>query len=250
MASALIVLVALAIFLSGRNAASPGTPTPTPALTYVWQDPNPVSAIQVVSGTKSLSLKKDVALGNWSITAPISQPADLFSVSGVADNLQKLQAQFSLTATTDLAQYGLDKDSLVVTVTFSDTAGTKRKLNIGNLTLDGSGYYVKGPDSNSVYVVSNGTIEPIRSWLTTPPIEQPTPTPPPFTIVAPTPTTNTTITNTNVLSGTTTLTGTTAPVITSTVGITSTGTVTATSPMTITAPVPVATPTPGAKKTP
>src|SRR5438045_8024078 len=70
-----------------------------------------------------------------------------------------------------------------VTVTFSDTQGTKRTFNVGTSTPDGSGYYVNTAGSNTVYVVSNTTIEPLRTWLTTPPVEQPSPTPIPITVV-------------------------------------------------------------------
>src|SRR5579859_5513089 len=85
-----IVLGAVAIFLSNSNAVSTATATPTP-VAYVWQDPNPVNAIDIVSGTSKISLKKNPSAGTWAITQPISKPADVFSVSGVADSLQNLQ---------------------------------------------------------------------------------------------------------------------------------------------------------------
>ncbi|MEO8284938.1 MAG: DUF4340 domain-containing protein [Chloroflexota bacterium] len=181
MGGALIILAVLAIFLTRNNSATLGVPTPTP-LTYVWEEANPVSAISVMSGTEKVSLKKDPTLGTWTITEPVSKPADLFAVSGVADSLQKLQAQFSLTGTTDLEQYGLGANPMVVSVTLSDTQGTKQSLDVGRSTPDGSGYYVKKSDSGDVYVVQNTTIEPLRTWLTTPPVEQPTATPLPITV--------------------------------------------------------------------
>jgi hypothetical protein len=182
MAVALIVLGGVALFLNNRNATSPGTATPTP-VTYIWEEANPVSAIEVVSGTGKVQLTKDPVLGTWAITEPIQKPADLFAVSGVADSLQKPQAMFALTGTADLSQYGLTPNPIVVTVTFSDTQHTTHTLNIGTTTPDGSGYYVSTPGSTTVYVVANTTIEPMRTWLTTPPVEQPSPTPVPITIV-------------------------------------------------------------------
>jgi hypothetical protein len=178
----LVVLGGLALFLSNQNASSPGTPTPTPVI-YVWQQPDPVNAIDVVSTTGNVSVKKDPALGTWSITQPVSKPADLFSVGAVADSLQKLQATRALSVTGDLTQYGLSSNPMAVTVTFSDTQGTKRTFNVGTSTPDGSGYYVNTAGSSTVYVVSNTTIEPLRTWLTTPPVEQPSPTPLPITVV-------------------------------------------------------------------
>ena len=84
MVAVLVVLGVLALFLSNQNVSSPGTATPTPVV-YVWQQPDPVNAIDVVSTTGKVSVKKDAALGTWSITQPISKPADLFSVGAVAE---------------------------------------------------------------------------------------------------------------------------------------------------------------------
>ena len=187
MAAVLIVLVALAYFLTSKNATAPtGSTTPTTAK-YIWQDTNSVKAIDVVSGTQKVGIAKD-ATGNWSITVPVSRPADPFQVGNEADALQNLQAQFELTGTTDLAQYGLTNPPLQVTVTFSDTGSSTRSLFVGSATTDGSGYYVKTPDSSSVFVVTNTTVEPLRSWLANPPVQQPTATPVPITPVTDTPT--------------------------------------------------------------
>ena len=178
----LIVLAGVAIFLSNKNTVSGGTATPTP-VAYVWQDPNPVNAIDIVSGTSKISLKKNPSAGTWAITQPISKPADLFSVSGEADSLQNLTAQFSVTNTTDLTQFGLGPGAMAVTLTFSNTQASQRSFTVGKTILDGSGYYIKPSDANMVFVVANTTIEPLRTWLTAPPIETPSPTPLPITIV-------------------------------------------------------------------
>jgi len=187
----LIVLAAVAIFLSNNKAVSTATATPTP-VAYVWQDPNPVNAIDIVSGTNKVSLKKNPTAGTWAITQPVSKPADIFSVSGEADKLQNLQSQFSVTDTTDLTQFGLGPCAMAVTLTFSNTQGSQRSFTVGKTILDGSGYYIKPSDANLVYVVANITIEPLRSWLTNPPVETPSPTPLAVTIVPQTPTPTTT----------------------------------------------------------
>jgi hypothetical protein len=188
MAVALIVLVALAFFLTSKNASAPtGSTTPTTAK-IIWQDTNAVKAIDVVSGTQKVGIAKDSTSGNWSITEPVSRPADPFQVGNEADALQNLEAQFELTGTTDLDQYGLTSPPLQVTVTFSDTGSSKRVLLVGSATTDGSGYYVKTPDNSSVFVLTNTTVEPLRSWLSNPPVQQPTATPVPITPVTDTPT--------------------------------------------------------------
>ncbi len=191
----LLVLAALAFFLSSNNASSPGEATPTPNI-YIWQDDNPAIALDVMSGTSKVSIVKDVISGTWQIKEPVDRPADLFQVGGVANSLQILQAQYTLSDTTDLTQYGLDGQPMSVTVTFSDTAHTTRTLLIGHATPDGGGYYVKLPDGNKLYTVINSTIEPMRTWLVSPPVELPSPTPVPITPVTATPTDTTTPTPT------------------------------------------------------
>src|SRR6476646_3891871 len=100
MAAVLIVLVALAYFLTSKNATAPtGSTTPTTAK-YIWQDSNSVKAIEVVSGTQQVGLAKD-ATGNWSTKVAVHRTADPFQVGNEADALQDLQAQFELTGTTD-----------------------------------------------------------------------------------------------------------------------------------------------------
>lgn len=197
----LVVLGTLAVVLGGKGPVGtiPGEPTPLP-VQYVWQDDNQVVGIDVVSGTNRVSLTEDTTTTIWSLTEPIQSTADPFAVGNVADLLQSLQATTVITGSSDLAQYGLDKPNLSVTATFSDTAHTKRTVQVGAATVDGSGYYTKLPDKPDVYIVSNSTIEPIKSWLETPPKSVPTATP-----LLPT------LAPMSELTGTRTLTGTQAP---------------------------------------
>ena len=176
LAGVLIVLAAAAIFLNNSNSGTSATPTPTPVIN-VWSSTDSVAGIDVVSGTQKVSLVKDSKSGDWAITQPVSKPADPFSVGGEADSLQNLQATMSVTDTSDLAQFGLGPGSMAVTLTFSNTQKTQRMFNVGSTVIGGSGYYVKPSDAAKVFVVANTAIEPLRSWLTTPPIETPSPTP-------------------------------------------------------------------------
>ena len=183
----LLVLGILAFFLSSRNAASPGTVTPVPNV-YVWDELVPVKALEAVSGSEKIVLTKDPVLGSWRINEPVDELADIFQVGSVADSMQRLQAQYALSDTTDLEQFGLASPVLEITATFSDTAGSTRKLLVGKLTPDGAGYYVKTPDSNKLYTVLSTTIGQVVNWLKNPPVQPPTPTPVPITPVTATPT--------------------------------------------------------------
>lgn len=231
MLGVLLVLGALAIFLNNRsNSSDLANGTPTPVSQYVWQDDNQVTGIDVMSGTNKVSLKKDVVTTVWQITEPVKTDADTFAVGNEADSLKSLQATSVLTDSSDLKQYGLDKPAMSATMIFSDTKSTKRTILVGTTTFDGAGYYVKTPDTAKVYVVANTTIEPLRSWLTTPPVNPPTPTVVPITIVP-----------TSAVTSTATITATVGPspppvAHSPTVPITSTNTISSTTAITSTSP--------------
>jgi len=213
----LVVLAVAAFALNNRGAGPDGTATPTVSTVFVWQDTNPVVGIDVVSATQRVSIRKDVTTTVWSILEPVSDTADVFAVGNFADQVQNLTAQIELTETSDLAQYGLAGTPMQATFTFGGEGGTTRTLLIGDTTPDGNAFYVKRGDSPNVFLVTSYTLEPLRSWLTTPPIAQPTPTPIPVTVL---PTTEPS--PTGVLTGTLT--------VTSTQGLTGTLPITNTNP--------------------
>ncbi len=223
----LIVLGGAAIFLSNNSSVNTaGVPTAVPTV-YVWQEPNPVVAMDVVSGTGKVSLTRNLSTTVWMLTAPIQFEADP-AVGDVASSLQNLAATSVVTDTSNLAQFGLDKTSFTITSTFSDTKRTKRILLIGGPTFSGDSYYVKPQDTNKVYVVSNTTLEPIRTWLTTPPKLQPTATPLPITVV---PTSTLTITGTITPSSAIQV-----PTFGASLPITGTSKITSTTTLTVTSP--------------
>src|SRR5438045_3083102 len=106
----LVVLAALYFFVLNKGGTGTGgTETPTAVTTVtVWKDTNPVIGIDVMSGTLTTSVRKDITTTLWSVVAPMQKDANA-SVAGLADGLQNVQATRSLTTTGDLAPYGLDK---------------------------------------------------------------------------------------------------------------------------------------------
>jgi hypothetical protein len=177
----LAVLGGLALFLNNRGGSS-STATPTPiAQPAVWQASGDVVALKVVSGTKTVELRKDVTTTVWSLVSPVSATADPFTVGNVADQFKSLQASTVITAPADLAQYGLVNAPLQITVKSGSTPPARHELSVGIATVDGSGYYVQERGGKDVYVVGNTLIEPVKSWLDSPPKAQPTATPLPLT---------------------------------------------------------------------
>src|SRR5215212_711280 len=181
----LAVLAGVAFFLNknGTSSAVDVAATPTvDASKLVWQESEPVDSLDILSGTQQVSLRKDLSTTVWSLIAPIKADADPYTVGSEADSLQNLQALAVLTSATNLAQYNLDKPAMQVIVKSNGAKPTKHTLYIGSTTVDGAGYYVKEPDNPKVYIVSNVTIEPMKTWLVTPPQAQPSPTPIPLTV--------------------------------------------------------------------
>jgi hypothetical protein len=192
MAAILGVLVVAAMLLSGNNKDSSTTgTTPAPVVTYLWQEEPQVLGIDVMSGTARISLRRDVSSTLWMITEPEKFPAETFQVDNTASLLQKLEAAKVTTGTSDLAQYGLDKTGMMVTVTFSSTTPLTHTLQVGDANVGATSWYVKQPSSPDVWLVKSTVIGALQNWLTTPPKEPPTPTP--FPTAPPTPTATATV---------------------------------------------------------
>ena len=239
---ALLVALGVAAFLLNNNRAdTTGTPTPV-ATQYVWQSTEAVTGLDVVSDTQKVVLRSGPSGGSWRLEQPVTGDADTFAVSTIADAFKSLEASSVLTESGNLADFGLDRQGLTVTATFSGTTAPRTVL-IGGPTFDGAGYYSKLPDAETVYIVSNTTIEPLKSWLLNPPVAPPTPAP--QLTIAPT----ATITPTVGVLSTPSVSGVISPtlgVITSTVEITGTSPITNTSPGAAnpTTPVPASSPSP------
>jgi len=186
MVALLLVLGGVAIFLTNQNKGNTPGLTPTPVPSFLWQETSQVQGIDVMSGTTKVSLRKDISTTVWVLTAPEQYPAETFQVDNVADTLQRLEATKVATGTTDLAQYGFDKAGMTVTVTFSSTTPLTHTFMVGSGNFDGTGFYMKQPDSPDVYLSGTTPIGTIQNWLATPPKQAPTPTP--FPTVPPTPT--------------------------------------------------------------
>src|SRR5437016_3481587 len=115
----LVLLALVAFFINQNPSSTVGVPTPVPE-TNVWNEPNQVIGIDVISATQRVSVQKDVTSTVWTLTQPIKFDADPFTVGNVADILQKPAATSVITSPGDLAQYQLDKPAFSVEATFSD----------------------------------------------------------------------------------------------------------------------------------
>lgn len=180
------LLLALVLFFLNQNPqAGVLNPTPTPTPEPVVWDLSASTAQAIRVDTISQTVAVQIVNNQWQLTAPTNEPASQFQVGSVADQLKKLQASRVLTET-DLTKYGLDTPVLTVTLVVSGAQQTTNTLLVGKTTIDGGSYYVKAKDKPAIYVMLNSLIEQVRSWTTTPPKAEPTPTP--LLIITPSPT--------------------------------------------------------------
>ncbi|MDB6167853.1 MAG: hypothetical protein JWM88_717 [Verrucomicrobia bacterium] len=125
-----------------------------------------IRSIEVTGGTHVLSLAKRG--DTWFVTSPLEWPANPNAVNRILTELQFLRHETSFNVADlaksgqSLADYGLEKPSLTLTITSGDPSSPSRadgttqvtKLQIGDLTKDGLRLYLLSPDRERIHVVS------------------------------------------------------------------------------------------------
>jgi hypothetical protein len=74
-----------------------------------------------------------------------------------------------------LGTYGLEESRYAIE--FTTSGGRTYSMSVGSQNPGGSAYYVRIPDSESVYLIPTYSIDPLVGYLETPPFIQPTPDP-------------------------------------------------------------------------
>lgn len=175
----IILLVVLALlggylYWSGEAEEEPATDTAetTSSIPVVEVDASAVTAIEV-RGAAGEPMRIEQEGGDWNITAPASSPADVLEVTRVITDLAGLTATRIITPTdSDLAPYGLNNPAHEIVL--EGEAGTLATLHIGTTNPIGSATYLQRGDSPTIYLVSTFQVSAAQSWLTTPPVPQPT----------------------------------------------------------------------------
>ncbi|MBI2954497.1 MAG: DUF4340 domain-containing protein [Chloroflexi bacterium] len=177
----LILLVALVVIGAAvywqdvrSGSGKKEEPKSTQVFTFAPQD---VSSLSVTYDGKSTDLQKDDAT-KWSITKPVSAEADYWGVENMVVRLGSLTANRTLTGTVgDLAVYGLDRPIMEARIGTKD--GKREIIIAGDKTPDGSAYYVKRMNVDTIYLVATSIISDVTKLATEPPRAAPTPTPGP-----------------------------------------------------------------------
>ncbi|MCL5264219.1 MAG: DUF4340 domain-containing protein [Chloroflexi bacterium] len=140
---------------------------------------NDVNALDVTYQGKTTELHKE-SESQWKLKKPEESDADYWNVEGMVARLGTLNANRVLTETTgNLADYGLNQPIAEATIGLAD--GKQSKFIVGDKSPDGSAYYVKRDDSDTIFLVSTSFISDVVKLATNPPKAKPTPTPAPPT---------------------------------------------------------------------
>jgi hypothetical protein len=122
---------------------------------------------------------------SWVITAPQSGVADQGLAGAAETQVGALRIVTALETSPEPSVVGLDNPNSSLELRF--TNGKSHKIEVGNVSPTGSGYYVRY-DGGKVYVISQSGIDALLNLLTAPPYPAtPTPSMTPESINTPTP---------------------------------------------------------------
>lgn len=169
-----LLLIAFLVFQNIENNQEPvETPVPTTQPTLRSLDDQDISQIDYVDSTgEEIQFDQSGALEWISPTHPAS-PITAGNIEELLANLSELRILSTLSGATSPEDLGLDTPNAVVVFKFND--GSTYKLEIGNPTSMGDGYYVR-IDGEEIVVLPSDSVEQVATTFLT--LTQ-TPTPEP-----------------------------------------------------------------------
>jgi hypothetical protein len=185
----LLILLGIAVgvyFLIKYRAEIKTTePTETPVTTsYLAQEiDGTLISIRIFDNDYHIVVMQRNQDGFWEITLPTPGTADQALVSEAETQLNALKTVSRIGQVVSLDDFGLTHPAYIIKMVYSNNA--EHKIDIGDSTPTGSGYYIQ-LDDGEVYVVSQYSLDAILGMLSNPPypatatptptLEQPTPT--------------------------------------------------------------------------
>lgn len=187
-------LVGLIVLINQREkqAEAQATPTSLGEDAFVFDNESALTAIEVKPADGETFRTERNAENVWVLTLPIEAEADQGTVEAAASQVTALKVTSELDA--DPKILGLEKPAFVVTVEFQD--GATHRLEVGDKTPTGNGYYAR-LDKKKIMIVAASGIDALTRLPSNPPyLNTPTPTetatpPPTETPVPPTETEST-----------------------------------------------------------
>jgi hypothetical protein len=177
----LLAILALAIgayyFLTKHpSKTTEPTPTATANSILLTQADGVLQSLRIYDqGGNTFQMQRDLSK-IWVIIAPTSGVADQALADAAESQISALRVVTMLETQPDPSSIGLASPVDTLVVSFAN--GTSHKIEIGNMTPTGSGYYVRY-DDGKIYVISQLGIDAILKLLIAPPYpatETPNPT--------------------------------------------------------------------------
>ena len=124
-------------------------------------DRSKVDSVEIVNGPSTLQFVKHGEV-EWNVVKPVAARGDFGAIDGVLSTISSTQVQrFIAPEATGLAQYGLDKPTLTVTLA---GGGTQSALLIGKSTGEGT-YFAKDSNRPIVFSVGENLLKDLRKEL-------------------------------------------------------------------------------------
>lgn len=161
----LIILGGVAYFAETRSSAGPRSGEADKKLQIYDLKESQLEGLKVSEGDKTTVVRRGPS-SQWTLE-PQGEKADTIQVDSVALRLLTLRA-FKVVAEKpeDLAQYGLDKPQL--TVTMELTGGKSETLSIGTETPIETGYYATRKGSTEVFILSSSLVKDLKKMVEEP----------------------------------------------------------------------------------
>lgn len=183
----LAALAGLALYLkykpetdaSDKDAASLATATP---IERIFPSESEIVNLSIESREGEI-VRVERTPDGWILTKPVSAKAN----QGAVEAAISQAAALSITARLDLApvDIGLISPAYIITVELNN--GEAVRLEVGDLTPTGTGYYAR-KDGGNILVINKYGLDALLDMLETPPYaETPTPSPTPTETPTPTP---------------------------------------------------------------
>jgi hypothetical protein len=182
----LILVLVVGVYFLIKNQplrASSITPTATESSFLVTQSDGVLQSLRIYDDKgHNFQMQRDLSK-TWVITAPSSGVADQALAGAAETQVGALRIIVILDSPPEPTVVGLMVPAHTLEMRF--VSGIIHKLEVGNLTPTGSGYYVRY-DAGKTYVISQSGIDALLNLLTAPPYPV-TPTPAPTAVSINTP---------------------------------------------------------------
>ncbi len=169
-----LAVVGSFLYLKYRPAPS-AEPTPTAVKTrFLFTEADgTLIRVRIYDRQYHIMMMERPSGGLWTLILPNPGPVDQANAEAGATQIGALLIVDTIKTSQPLSSMGLDFPSYVLKLTFQN--GIEHKMEIGDKTPTGSGYYVR-LDGGAVYIISPDGISALLNLLTTPPYMPPTST--------------------------------------------------------------------------